>query len=54
MGITNLNWANDLLISKLDKGAARSAKKRSAYMAAVLVMVLDCLVIEFADGARFR
>lgn len=54
MGITNFNWANDLLTLKLDNGAARSAKKRSAYMAAVFVMFLDNLVIECADGARFR
>jgi hypothetical protein len=54
MGITNLNWANDLLTSRLHKGGARSAKKRSVYMAAVLIMFLDCLVIVRADGARLR
>lgn len=54
MSITDLNCANDLVTSILHKGAERSAKKRSACIATVLVIFLiDCLVIVYgADAAR--
>lgn len=47
--ITNLNWANDLVTSRLHKGAERSAKKRSVCITAMLDIFLDGLV-RSADG----